>query len=315
MENYFKSLSILKLIFKWKIQLIIITGLTLLLSMVFSSSYFIKPRYKSSAIMYPSNISPYSEESQSEQMLQIFQSTFIRDTVIEKFNLISHYEIDTTYPKWRSWLQGEWDKNVKISKTQFEGVEMNVLDTDPVMARDIVNGLMDAYNNYVRQLQQNKFGEVVAMLERQLARKHAIIDSLTKRYTDLSMKYGLVDYNSQSREISRGTLRTTGGGSVNVSEVNRIQKNILEKGGEMLYIRDLLGHEASLLANIEKEYDIAMMNYDRRYTYINLISAPEISDKKASPVRWLIVASSLISVLLISLIVISIIDDSARKSE
>ncbi len=315
MENYFKSLSILKLIFKWKIHLIIITGVTLVLSLVFSSSYFIKPKYKSSAVMYPSNVAPYSDESESEQMLQIFQSTFIRDSVISKFKLIEHYGIDLNYPKWRSWLLGEWDENVKISKTQYEGVEITVFDTDPVLAKDIVNGIMDAYNSYVREMQTKKFAEVVAMLGRQVNRKRAYVDSLASQYSQLSAKYGLVDYISQSREISRGLLRTTGGGSVNVAELNRANKNILEKGGEMIYLQALLLEEATLFTAVEKEYDLAMMNYDRRYTYINLISAPEVSDKKASPVRWLIVVSSLISVLLVSLIVISIIDGSARKTE
>ena len=315
MENYFKRLSILKLIFKWKIHLIIITGVTLVLSLVFSSSYFIKPKYKSTAVMYPSNVAPYSDESESEQMLQIFQSNFIRDTVISKFKLIEHYGIDKNYPKWRSWLIGEWDENVKISKTQYEGVEITVFDTDPVLAKDIVNGIMDAYNHYVRGMQTMKFGEVVAMLGRQVNRKRAYIDSLSNKYSQLSSKYGLVDYISQSREISRGLLRTTGGGTVNVTELNRANKNILEKGGEMIYLQELLMEEATLFTEIEKEYDLAMMNYDRRYTYINLISAPEVSDKKASPVRWLIVVSSLISVLLVSLIVISVIDGGARKAE
>lgn len=315
MENYFKSLSILKLIFKWKIHLIIITGVTLVLSLVFSSSYFIKPKYKSTAVMYPSNVAPYSDESESEQMLQIFQSNFIRDTVISKFKLIEHYGIDKNYPKWRSWLIGEWDENVKISKTQYEGVEITVFDTDPVLAKDIVNGIMDAYNHYVRDMQTMKFGEVVAMLGRQVNRKRAYIDSLSNKFSQLSTKYGLVDYISQSREISRGLLRTTGGGSVNVAELTRANKNILEKGGEVIYLQELLIQEAALFTGIEKEYDLAMMNYDRRYTYINLISAPEVSDKKASPVRWLIVVSSLISVLLVSLIVISVIDGGARKAE
>lgn len=265
--------------------------------------------------MYPSNVAPYSDESESEQMLQIFQSNFIRDTVISKFKLIEHYGIDKNYPKWRSWLIGEWDENVKISKTQYEGVEITVFDTDPVLAKDIVNGIMDAYNHYVRNMQTMKFGEVVAMLGRQVNRKRAYIDSLSNKYSQLSSKYGLVDYISQSREISRGLLRTTGGGTVNVTELNRANKNILEKGGEMIYLQELLMEEATLFTEIEKEYDLAMMNYDRRYTYINLISAPEVSDKKASPVRWLIVVSSLISVLLVSLIVISVIDGGARKAE
>jgi len=55
-------------------QLSLIAGGTVALSIFFSSELFIKPKYKSTAIVYPSNLIPYSTESPTEQMIQLFGS-------------------------------------------------------------------------------------------------------------------------------------------------------------------------------------------------------------------------------------------------
>src|ERR1700752_606254 len=97
MEEY--TLSILyyvKLLKKWRTQFIVVTVVAILASAVFSSDMFIKPRYKSSATVYPANVIPFSGESTTEQILQMLESNYIRDAVIRKYNLAGHYEIDTT---------------------------------------------------------------------------------------------------------------------------------------------------------------------------------------------------------------------------
>ncbi|HNW53180.1 MAG TPA: hypothetical protein PKN21_02875, partial [Bacteroidales bacterium] len=75
----------MKIILKWKWHLLVFAVIAALVSLVVSSPYFMKPRFKSFAIIYPSNILPYSEESQTEQMLQWLNSSDVRDSVIKKF--------------------------------------------------------------------------------------------------------------------------------------------------------------------------------------------------------------------------------------
>jgi len=87
MKDYTNNVSILNGIWKWKYHILIITAIGLILSAIFSGSYFITPKYKSYAVVYPANISPYSDESATEQMLQILQSKDIKDSVIKEFDL------------------------------------------------------------------------------------------------------------------------------------------------------------------------------------------------------------------------------------
>ena len=96
MESYFKTKSIFKIISKWKWHILIITVVATILSIVFSAPYFIHPKYKSSATLYPANIVCYSDESESEQMLEIMTSDDIKFSIIEQYDLYDHYYLDST---------------------------------------------------------------------------------------------------------------------------------------------------------------------------------------------------------------------------
>ena len=88
---YLESTSLLILIFRWKKPLGIMVLLALIASTIFSGSWFIAPKYKSTVIFFPTStnslskaileetgsekqdILAYGEEEQAEQMLQILK--------------------------------------------------------------------------------------------------------------------------------------------------------------------------------------------------------------------------------------------------
>ena len=117
MNNYFDNTPLIKVFIKWKWHLAIITLVAAIAGAVFSSSIFITPMYKSEAVLYPSNVAAYSDETFTEQMLQIMQSNEIMDSVVEKFDLMKHYKISKDYKYWKTALIGEYRDNVRISRT------------------------------------------------------------------------------------------------------------------------------------------------------------------------------------------------------
>src|SRR4051812_47029518 len=96
MDNkFFNSYDLLQLVHRWRKHLLVVGLISLAASVIFTSPAFIKPKYKSFAIVYPSNLIAYSTESATEQMLQLAQSYDIRNKIIRTFNLYQHYDIDT----------------------------------------------------------------------------------------------------------------------------------------------------------------------------------------------------------------------------
>lgn len=311
MESNFNNLNIINVLLRWRVHLVVILVVAFLGAALFSSSVFITPKFKSWAIVYPANISPYSEESETEQMFQILQASYIRESVIEKFQLDKHYEIDKDYKYYTSTLINEYNENVKISKTPGEAVRIEVLDKSPDTAKLIVDAILDAYNRKIKMLHEEKFKEVVAMWGRALNRKKEVIDSLEQQLTRLAQEDGLIDYDAQSTEVVKGILGTVEGGStrVNSKEVAKLRNSIIAKGGILKLTMEAIEHEAINLRELTKEYDIAYSNFDRQYTYTNVIESPFVADKKSYPVRWLIVALTMFTTLFLALVVIGIIEN------
>lgn len=312
MESQFYHINLLQVLLKWKVHLAIIVLAAALLAAIFSGPAFITPKYKSEAVIYPSNIAPYSDENETEQMLQILHSKDISDSIIEMFDLPEHYEIDREYKHFYTVLMWEYWQNVSISRTPNEAISIEVLDKDPQIASDMVQAMIDFYNWKVRSLHEEKFSEVVEMYQRAMVKKQNSLDSLNARLTYLSTEYGLMDYQAQSEQVTKGFLRTidgSGAGHINSREVEKLKENMEKMGAEMLILQNLILYETDRYAELKDEYEKAYMDYDRQFTYTNVLSAPYPADDKDYPIRWLIVVISALASFFIAYIVILVLEN------
>lgn len=308
MDNIFNNVRLLDIIIKWKYHLLAVIIAAVLLSVLFSSPIFITPLYKSYAIVYPSNISPYSDENETEQMIQMLQSRDIRDSVIHKFNLPKHWGVDSTYQYFMSTMVWYWEQRVIIAKTPNEAVEIEVLDPDPQVACDMVSAIIDYYNMKVRGLHKEKFGEVVQNYDFIMNKKQQYMDSLSKQATELGTKYGILEYEGQTREVMRAYFQNKGSG-----EVQKYKRNLEEHGGEIMKLGEMMRSESEALATLKLDADRALLDFHRRYTHANVLSKPFPADKKSFPVRWLIVAMSTVAALFLALIVAGIIENRKNR--
>ncbi|PJA06607.1 MAG: hypothetical protein COX70_09185 [Flavobacteriales bacterium CG_4_10_14_0_2_um_filter_32_8] len=305
--NFNQSYTNLTSFFLSKYKVFTVVGLlAIVFSILFSSSYFIPPQYKAEAVLYPSNLGQYSTESSTEQLLQFFYGNDIRDSIVAKFDLINHYKIDTTSNGYYYRLNKEYDENVSINKTNFESVQIEVMDINPVIARDIVLELIHQVNNKIRTLHQIKAKEVVVITNNQLDNKKVLIDTLEAQIRRYSIKYGLLDYTQQSREVTAGymnmLLENKKGESMQKAE--KLFENLKEEGR---YFQDL-HHQLNLAreeySKILISYDAAVRDENKKLTYTNTIVFPEVADKKSYPIRWLIVVLSVFATLLFTYVIL-----------
>lgn len=311
MDNYFNHTNLINLLLKWRLHLAILIVASAVLAVIFSSPLFITPKFKSYAVVYPSNVSPYSEESEAEQMFQILQSQDIKDSVIARYNLAKHYKIDPSYKYYRTALNYEYSQSVNITKTPYDAVSIEVLDKDPQMASDMVNAIIEFYNKKVGAMHREKYIEVIAMYQELLRKKEASIDSLKKALYDLSVKEGLLAYEQTSEQIMIGYLKTVmgGSGSVNTPEVKRLKENMEKYGGDLILLVESIKQEARTYADFKVEYEDALRFYNAKLTYSNVVTSPFPSDKKSYPIRWLIVSISVLMTFFFAVVVILLIEN------
>lgn len=277
-------------------KILIIVGLVAaVLSVIFSSATFIKPKFKSQAIVYFSNLGEYSEESPIEQMMQWFESRTIKENVIKEFNLAEHYVINPEDKLADYYLMLEYDDNVKINQTKYESAEVVVTDTDPELAYKMVNSIIDNLNKVIRDEHKKRALEDLITVETQFNRIKSNLDSVSSELKKIRKEYHIINYSVQSEEVMRGYLRTFDGASKtssNYDEIIKLMNNIEEKGGDFINLEQRVYHILEAYKYWEIEYIKAEKTYKRVMTYTNTVTKPVVSYKKVYPIRWLIVAIS-----------------------
>lgn len=246
--------------------------------------------YKSETLLYPSNIASYSDETYTEQMLQIMDSKDIMDSVIEKFNLIDHYEINKNDKYWRTYLMNEYHNNISISKTKYDAVEVKVMDKDAQMACDIVNEIIHLYDKKIASLHKSKRKEVLEMLSNQLDNKTKLIDSLKRELNKITEGNDMLRYSYMSKNNSIAYFTNTGNNNGNISDA--------------ISLVELISLESESYVDIKDAYELELRFYNSNMTYSNIISAPFVADKKDYPVRWVIVAICGIAAFLMSILTV-----------
>ena len=119
-------------------------------------SLCLKTYFLSTAIVFPAASSSVSfsgfgrassmdigEDMQSEQMIQLLQSSKIRDRVIKEFGLMEHYEIDSTEANKGFKLLEEYKAHIDFQKTKFGSISISVLDEKPELAAKIANRIVE----------------------------------------------------------------------------------------------------------------------------------------------------------------------------
>ncbi len=312
MENIFDIKKLSDVLWKWKKLLIIVFSSSLVLSILFSSSLFIKPKFKSTAILYPVNTKPYGTETPVEQMLQVLEANDLRDSIIHNFNLLEHYDIDSSTNKhYYSDVILEYAENISYTKTKFESVEITVLDTDPKIAYAMLNKLIKLYNKKVQNINNASLWEVANTLHIRVGTKAKELDSLENKMKEIRVEYGILDYENQIRYLGENKkvttdLHTPGTDGASTSLI----KNLREQGGTFIKLRNDIDQARSVYNNAKFEFETTMKELNRELNYTQLIVKPFVADRKSYPVRWLIVLITVMSSMLLTLTGISFYEQS-----
>ena len=300
MENtgntYMRSnVNILKFaLSKWKILagVAIIAGA---MATVFSGPNFIAPKFTSRAVIYPANLGGYSGETRLEQMQQYLESNVIRDSVIAKFNLYEEYEIDPEMLTSKNLMIKMYGEHIGFDETKYESINMTATSTDPVKAKEILDEIIEQLNNTIRRTEREKYHEILVINERMMKQKRKQLDSLENLIREYSMKYGLLDYITQSEEVTEGYMQflLEGRKGSDFDEAKQLYDNLEEHGRKFHnWHAQLNVINSEYMARLHN-YEHAKKDYEKEQTYSNILVNPEVPDKKSSPVRWLIVLSAI----------------------
>ena len=294
-ESNLEIKSFLQLLIDRKKILSILILITAIISIIVS--YIIPPKYKTIAVVYPIHLTPYSEESQTEQLLQYLNSIQVRDFVIKKMNLIQHYKIDTTQKEWRSILHYLYKENISFSPTLYESIKIEVRDKQPEKTKQIAECIIQTTDSMILGLKKKIIFEEYNNFQREIDKTQKRIDSLNQLLVNIQNQYNIIDANYQARYLSKKLSN----GKLD-AESQKMVENLKNKKEYVQILQKEIKKQIKSLGKIIVERDRLEVDLNGDIHFMQVISPPYVPDKKYFPVRWVIVALSELAVVSIFII-------------
>ena len=310
MDNFFDNQRILLMIWKRKFHFVLVGVIAVVLSAIFSGPTFITPKYKSTARIYPSNIGALSDESETEQMLEVLNSNDIKFRMFDAFELDKVYKIDKENPMYLTYMFDKYNTNVSTSKTEYETAEIKVLDQDPKRAATMCDSIITFYNNKVRAMHKAKDKEMVVITQKQIDKKQIELDLYEQELDSIRKVSGLISLN-QTSEVTRGYMTALANGRGSSSDTKKIQElyqNLSKEGTQVQKVEQRFNKALSAVDSLTRLYDAHLVEFEKDITYSHIVERPFAADKKAYPVRWLIVAFSTLSAVFVALLAFLVLD-------
>ena len=293
------------LLFVWKKRkvLILTSGITAIVAIVIS--LMMKPLFLSTAIVFPTATSrvsfseqrnakassmDFGSEDQAEQLVQILQSSRIRNRVIQRFDLMKHYEIDPNDKNRNYKLMKEYDGNIKFTRTKYGSIQIDVLDEQPELAAEIANKIVDLIdtvkNNIVAERTvpaYNINSRKKQMLEQDLKKILFQLDSLGS--------LGVISFDGRSNLY----LAYTDAKSAVDRDYLKAQIDVNLKFGPQFDGLERLRNEKIIkLEKFMDSYEQAESDAYANFTHKFIVERAVKADKKDKPKRMIIVLLALI---------------------
>lgn len=288
------------LLFIWRKRkiIIILSGLAFVASIIIS--LFLTPLYKSTAIVFPTATSTVSfseqrnakassmdfgEEEQAEQLLQILQSSRIRNRIVERFDLFNHYEIGKDDENRYFKLGQEYSSHIQFSRTKYGSISIDVLDRDPELAAEMANKIVDLIdtvkNNMVKERTIPAFEinrRKREMLEIEISGILGELDSLSKMGVVTSEGRANLHqaYNESKSSEDRAFVK------------EQIQQN-LNHGARFDGLEQLRDERITKLTKFEDSYEQSESDANANFNHKFIVEPAVVADKKAKPKRMIIV--------------------------
>jgi uncharacterized protein involved in exopolysaccharide biosynthesis len=316
-EFEFNFVDIVSIIWLKRRPLFLIGIVSVLLSSIFSGPFFIKPKYKSEVVFYPTTINSignamftdltqrqadplaFGEEEEAENALQFLNSSALQGRIVRNFDLMNHYRIDGKSPL--TDLAKEMAKNIQFKRTRHLAVSITVLDEDPIKSAEIANGIAALYDSVKTEIQKQVSLEALEIVNDEFKNKEAEVWDLRTRLKDLGQK-GITNYEEQSRAISEELYK-----AVSLSKINALKKQqeeLAKYAGEFTYLNETLILELESLSKLRKRFEKAKVDVEKTLPQKFILTSASPAEKKSYPIRWLIVVIVTAIVMFSSIVVL-----------
>lgn len=317
---------------KYLLYIAAIVGVSVVLAFVLTMPFIYKPEFLSSTIVYPTSAERYDvinlfhdepilylygESKDVEKIEQLASHEEVKLMVMDSLNLWEVYGVDKENddsPKYYGFRT--YDAMVQMTRVAGNGLEIQAYDVDPQRSADIVNMLVGITNNrYKDMLNRNKepmlamyregyqklvdqmelYGDSIRSVRRRLnvLNPETQTEKLVEKVLDAEIEYAKAKAAGHSTGMRRAQVvidrltATEAGGSINLEDFR-------DGLDQILALEEVIEYISRDIKDAREKVEVLEAMFDTDYNTL-LVSGPALpSDKKARPIRWVILLATLL---------------------
>jgi uncharacterized protein involved in exopolysaccharide biosynthesis len=317
-DSQLNSSHLLRFIFDRRRTFILIGVAAAVLSSV--AALLMEEQFKSTVIMFATpqhsigeqfyeevkrnDLLEYGETEDAERLLQILNSDRIRSRIIEKYDLWSHYDIDRSEAGAQAMLGKEYNSNVDARLTRYGSIEVSVLDREPQRAADMANDIAFLADSVANRLRNDRAGDALGYARSSLEQ---VQQEITSMEDDLGKLYelGVYDFATQIEGLNEQYATAIAkGANANAEKIRRQMAEISHYANEFNKLSNLIEAAYEREAILKKRFELMKLDAETQMPSAFVVDYAAPADKKAKPIRWLIVVMSVASTLVFALLIL-----------
>jgi tyrosine-protein kinase Etk/Wzc len=296
--------------------LIVIVAIAMIVATV--ASFLITPMFRSTAIVFAeasANISfeesrnvkfgaaDFGEEEQAEQLVQVLESSRLKDKMIKKFDLYKVYDIkeDDMHKKFK--MDKAFYGHISFERTRYGSVQIDVLDANPKLAKEMADEILNLIDTVKTEILKERLQKTYEINLRKKALLVQQRDSVAKKIDSLTVM-GVVTGLSRA-QISRSLATSNGADRAYLLK----QREVNDRYGIQY---DLVNLEYSLIMEkmllFEASLDQAESDANTTISHKFVVQKGDVADKKDSPKKLIIILLSAFSSLVFGVFALLLIN-------
>tara|TARA_B100001093_G_scaffold238654_1_gene228619 strand:- start:121 stop:1098 length:978 start_codon:yes stop_codon:yes gene_type:complete len=306
-----QSFDLISFLWAKKKSILIISFIAIVVSAIVS--LLIEEKFESTVTLYPAktssvtfsevtsedqSVSKFGEEEEAEQMLQILESSSIRNKIIGKYNLLNHYEIDNESKYTNTELNLTYYENINFKRNNNGAVLITVRDKSPDTAALIANDIAALFDSSKNAMIHERAMTDFKIKEEKLNKLKKDMQILRDTMSSLSSIGVVTDdaYQALTQAYIDAKDKPT-------KESFKKKIQMTEKYGAILKSFQVkVEFLSERLATMETSYEQAESDANSYLSHKFIVEKAFAAEKKAYPIRWLIVAMSTISAILLTIV-------------
>lgn len=288
------------LVFIWRKRkiLIIVTAIAGVLSLI--ASLLMTPIFRSTAIVFPAATSTVSfseqrnakaaamdfgEEEQAEQLVQILQSSRIRDKIVAEFDLMKHYNISENDANKHYKLVKKYNNNFLFVRTRYGSIQIDVLDRDAKKAADMANKIVDLIDTVKNNMVAERTWPAYEINKRKRDQLVKDRDSILRRLDTLSA-LGVISLDGRTNLFQAYVDAKNAGEKAEIKRMIDVNQKYGSTFDGLEFIRN---EKIMQLEEFQVSYEQAESDANSVFNHKFIVERAVVADKKDKPKRMIIV--------------------------